>query len=52
MTRRLRIVDAAPARTARSRAELIEDIERQLKTKAQCETVFTIRWVLADTLQT
>jgi ERCC4-related helicase len=30
----------------KKRAELIEEIERQLKTKAQCETVFTIRWAL------
>jgi adenine-specific DNA-methyltransferase len=33
----------------KKRAELIEEIERQLKTKAETETVFTIRWVLADT---
>ncbi|MBI4952503.1 MAG: hypothetical protein HY908_10760 [Myxococcales bacterium] len=33
----------------KKRSELIEEIERQLKTKAQCETVFTLRWVLADT---
>lgn len=33
----------------KKRSELIEEIERQLKTKAQCETVFTIRWALADT---
>lgn len=32
----------------KKRAELIEEIERQLATKAQCETVFTIRWVLGD----
>jgi hypothetical protein len=36
----------------KKRAELIEDIERQLKTKARCETVFTLRWVLADTTRT
>ena len=36
----------------KKRAELIEEIERQLKTKAQCETVFTIRWVLADIART
>jgi ERCC4-related helicase len=33
----------------KKRSELIEEIERQLKTTARCETVFTIRWVLADT---
>jgi adenine-specific DNA-methyltransferase len=31
------------------RAELIDEIERQLKTKMKCETVFTLRWALADT---
>jgi ERCC4-related helicase len=32
----------------KKRAELIEEIERQLKTKAQSESVFMIRWTLAD----
>jgi superfamily II DNA or RNA helicase len=36
----------------KKRAELIEKIERQLKTKAQRETVFTIRWALSDTVRT
>jgi ERCC4-related helicase len=31
------------------RAELIEEIERQLKTIAKCEPVMSFRWVLADT---
>ena len=31
------------------RTELIEEIERQLKTSANRETVFTIRWTLVDT---
>ncbi len=33
----------------KKRTELIEEIERQLKTSAQRETVFTIRWTLVDT---
>ena len=33
----------------RKRSELIDEIERQLKTKAHCEVVLTLRWVLADT---
>lgn len=31
----------------RKRTELIDGIERQLKTSARCESVFTLRWVLA-----
>ena len=30
------------------RSKLIEEIERQLKSEAQCETVFTIRWETAE----
>ena len=30
------------------RNQLIEDIERQLKTSARCETLFTIRWSLPE----
>ena len=32
----------------RKRAELIEETERQLKTSAKCEPVFTLRWTLVD----
>lgn len=32
----------------KKRTLLIEDIERQLKTSAECETLFTIRWVLPE----
>jgi len=32
----------------RKRTQLIEDIERQLKTSAERETLFTIRWVLPE----
>lgn len=35
----------------RKRAELIEEIERQLATKTEHERVFTIRWVLAPAVQ-
>ena len=34
----------------KKRSELIDGIERQLQTKATIETVFTIRWVLAETM--
>ena len=30
----------------KKRTQLIEDIEMQLKTSSECETLFTIRWVL------
>jgi adenine-specific DNA-methyltransferase len=33
----------------RKRAELIEGMERQLKSTSQCETVMTLRWALAET---
>lgn len=33
----------------RKRSELIEEIERQLRTTERCEPLFTIRWTLADT---
>lgn len=32
----------------RKRAELIEEIERQLQTKTSIEPVFTLRWTLRD----
>ena len=32
----------------RKRAELIEEIERQLQTKTRIEPVFTLRWTLGD----
>lgn len=32
----------------RKRAELIEEIERQLQTKTSIEPVFTLRWTLSD----
>jgi len=32
----------------RKRAELIEEIERQLQTKTSIEPVFTLRWTLGD----
>lgn len=32
----------------KKRAELIEEIERQLQTETRVETVFTLRWTLAD----
>lgn len=32
----------------RKRAELIEEIERQLQTKTSVEPIFTLRWTLAD----
>lgn len=32
----------------KKRAELIEEIERQLQAKTSIEPVFTLRWTLAD----
>jgi adenine-specific DNA-methyltransferase len=44
-TKRRQLFDAQDD-VDRKRTELIEEIERQLQTKAQCETVFALRWVL------
>ena len=41
-------IPGAPVPSMRKRAELIEEIERQLQTKTSIEPVFTLRWTLGD----
>lgn len=47
-TKRRQLFDAQDE-VDEKRAELIEEIERQLQTKTRIEPVFTLRWRLADT---
>lgn len=47
-TKRRQLFDAHDE-VDRKRSRIIEEIERQLETNAERETLFTIRWVLPDT---
>lgn len=50
-TKRRQLFDAQDD-VDKKRAELIEEIERQLQTKTSIEPVFTLRWTLADCART